>query len=167
MIRNLNLTAVIARECDEFCVRRRSSGVLMTGTPHASTDRGEESCICTVHVCLSAETVAARPESTGCWARQAGQKLRATAALMLGLIAGVPSGFAQQAAATTPQTKQASNLPARPDARFDRTLEPSHFGSAISPSPRADLLGNPINMYQAHAAYPRPVLSIPCALPTW
>lgn len=47
--------------------------------------------------------------------RQTGQKLRATAALMLGLIAGTPSGFAQQdAAPVPPQNKAASNLPSAP-----------------------------------------------------
>ena len=48
-------------------------------------------------------------------AAQAGQKLRATAALMLGLIAGTPSGFAQQEAnPAPPQTHSASSLPSAP-----------------------------------------------------
>jgi outer membrane protein TolC len=41
------------------------------------------------------------------------QKLRATAALMLGLIAGTPSGFAQQAS-PAPQNQTASALPSAP-----------------------------------------------------
>src|SRR4051812_47133916 len=46
---------------------------------------------------------------------QAGQKLRATAALMLGLIAGMPSGFAQQEAnPARPQIRDASTLPSAP-----------------------------------------------------
>jgi outer membrane protein len=46
---------------------------------------------------------------------QTGRNLRATAALMLGLIAGMPPGFAQQEATPAPpQTKSASNLPAAP-----------------------------------------------------
>ena len=47
--------------------------------------------------------------------RQAGQNLRATAALMLGLVAGTPSGFAQQAGTPAPpQNSSASNLPSAP-----------------------------------------------------
>ncbi|HEY2860736.1 MAG TPA: TolC family protein [Terracidiphilus sp.] len=40
--------------------------------------------------------------------------LRATAAMLLALISGVPSGFAQQANANPPQDKQSSALPAAP-----------------------------------------------------
>jgi outer membrane protein len=48
-------------------------------------------------------------------AAQAGQKLRATAALMLGLIAGAPSGLAQQGAnPAPPQNQAASSLPSAP-----------------------------------------------------
>src|SRR4051812_50200524 len=48
-------------------------------------------------------------------AGQAGQKLRATAALMLGFIAGMPSGLAQQAAnPAPPQSQSASSLPSAP-----------------------------------------------------
>jgi outer membrane protein len=48
-------------------------------------------------------------------AAQAGQKLRATAALMLGLIAGTPSGLAQQQAnPAPPQNSGAPNLPSAP-----------------------------------------------------
>ena len=46
---------------------------------------------------------------------QAGHgRLRAVAALMLGLVAGVPSGLAQQATPEPPQSKAASNLPSAP-----------------------------------------------------
>ena len=55
------------------------------------------------------------PVSMNAGTRQSGQKLRATAALMLGLIAGVPSGLAQQAATPDPpQNKAASTLPSAP-----------------------------------------------------
>jgi outer membrane protein len=60
---------------------------------------------------LYATRVFRRPEM----ARQPGQKLRAAAALMLGLIAGMPSGMAQQAPnSAPPQGKAASNLPSAP-----------------------------------------------------
>ncbi len=46
---------------------------------------------------------------------QTGRKLRATAALMLGLVAGTPWGYAQQAATPAPpQSAAASNLPSAP-----------------------------------------------------
>ena len=56
--------------------------------------------------------------------KQAGQKLRATAALMLGLIAGMPSGFAQQAAQPAPpKTSDTSNLPSEPTPTATEPLD--------------------------------------------
>src|ERR1035438_10094570 len=37
----------------QICVRRDFPVVLKNGTPHASATGGEESCICSVQVCLS------------------------------------------------------------------------------------------------------------------
>ena len=72
-------------------------------------------------------------------------RLRATAAIMLSLVTGVPSGFAQQAAATSPD-KQASNLPAAPTPTV---TEPLFLRSSSRDfSKPADILGNPINMYR-------------------
>jgi len=78
---------------------------------------------------------------------QAGQKLRATAALMLGLMAGMPSGFAQQPTATTPD-KQASNLPPAPAPASTEPLNLRTSARDYS-RPAGRLLGNPIDMYRA------------------
>ncbi|HEY3626167.1 MAG TPA: hypothetical protein VGL00_07780, partial [Terracidiphilus sp.] len=56
--------------------------------------------------------------------KQAGHKLRATAALMLGLIAGMPSGFAQQAAQPAPpKNSDTSNLPSEPTPTATEPLD--------------------------------------------
>src|SRR5258708_10376439 len=85
---------------------------------------------------------------------QAGQstnsmaRLRAVAAVMLGLTAGVPSGMAQQPTATPPPDKQASNLPAAPAPVLTEPLKLRSSARDFS-KPAGGLLGNPINMYRA------------------
>jgi len=78
-----------------------------------------------------------------------GQKLRATAALMLGLVAGTPSGFAQQATAT-PSDKQASTLPAAPTPAVTEPLflRPT---SRDFTQPGGRLWDNPIKPYKPTA----------------
>ena len=91
------------------------------------------------------ETVRSRRDQAG--RGQAGKRLRAVAAVMLTMVAGVPSGFAQQTAPTATD-KAASDLPAAPapvlTAPFP--LRPS-LRDFSQPSGR--LLGNPINEYRA------------------
>ncbi len=74
-------------------------------------------------------------------------RLRAVAAVMLTLAGGMPSGFAQQAAAPTAQDKAASDLPAAPapilTEPFDLRTSTRDFSK-----PAGKLLGNPINMYR-------------------
>ena len=53
--------------------------------------------------------------------RQTGNRLRAIAAAMLTLTAGVPSGIAQQATTTLEPNKDASKLPAAPTPSVDGT----------------------------------------------
>ena len=77
---------------------------------------------------------------------QTGRKLRATAALMLGLVAGTPWGYAQQAGTTTPD-KQASNLPAAPAPVLTEPLNLRTSARDFS-QPAGRLLGNPIHMYR-------------------
>ncbi|MGA2887314.1 MAG: TolC family protein [Terracidiphilus sp.] len=79
---------------------------------------------------------------------QANNRLRAVAAVMLTLAAGMPSGFAQQAGvgATAPD-KEASELPAAPAPvpTVPLNLRPSARDFS---RPAGRLLGNPINMYR-------------------
>jgi outer membrane protein TolC len=75
--------------------------------------------------------------------RQAGMRLRAVAAVMLGLAAGTPSGFAQQAAES-----QASDLPAAPKPVLTEPLDLRSSARDFS-QPAAGLRGNPINVYRA------------------
>jgi outer membrane protein TolC len=79
---------------------------------------------------------------------QAGKRLRAIAAVMLTLAAGVPSGFAQQAgtAATAPD-KAASDLPAAPAPVLTQPLDLRSSARNFS-RPAAGLLGNPINTFK-------------------
>jgi outer membrane protein len=82
---------------------------------------------------------------------QAGKRLRAIAAVMLTLTAGVPPGFAQQntgaaAATVTTPTKSASNLPAEPAPVLTEPLNLRATQRDFSKSP-AGLLGNPIKPY--------------------
>ena len=78
---------------------------------------------------------------------QAGHRLRAVAAVMLTLVAGVPSGFAQQAT-TTPQDKAASSLPAAPTPTPTEPLSLRQTQRNFS-LPAGRLMGNPLNSYRA------------------
>jgi outer membrane protein TolC len=77
---------------------------------------------------------------------QAGKRLRAVAAVMLTLTAGVPSGFAQQAAPAS-TNKSASDLPAAPAPVLTEpfSLRPSQRDFS---QPAGRFRGNPINMYR-------------------
>jgi outer membrane protein TolC len=80
-------------------------------------------------------------------------RLRAVAAVMLGLIAGTPSGFAQQPAAAATQNppsaknKDASNLPSAPTPAPTEPLSLRQTERDFS-RPAGPLLGNPINTYK-------------------
>jgi hypothetical protein len=76
----------------------------------------------------------------------AGNRLRAMAALMLALTTAMPSGFAQQAAATAPD-KAASELPAAPVPAQTEPLNLRQSARDFS-VPSGRLLGNPINKYR-------------------
>ena len=81
---------------------------------------------------------------------QAGKKLRAVAAVLLTLAAGVPSGYGQQAVLgagqKTPE-KAASDLPATPAPVL---TEPLHLRPSARDfsKPSARLLGNPFNVFK-------------------
>jgi outer membrane protein TolC len=77
---------------------------------------------------------------------QAGNRLRALAAVMLTLAAGVPSGFAQQAPAAGPD-KAASNLPSAPAPVPTEPLSLRSTSRDFS-QPAGKWRGNPINMYR-------------------
>ncbi|HEY3706029.1 MAG TPA: TolC family protein [Terracidiphilus sp.] len=72
--------------------------------------------------------------------------LRATAALMLALITGVPSGFAQQATTNLPQPKQSSGLPAAPEplATSPASLRQTQHDYS---RPNGDIFHSPQKMY--------------------
>jgi outer membrane protein len=80
-------------------------------------------------------------------------RLRAAAALMLGLMAGMPSGFAQQPAPAAAQdqpsgkNKDASNLPSAPTPTPTEPLSLRQTERDFS-RPAGPLLGNPINTYR-------------------
>ena len=76
--------------------------------------------------------------------KQAGNRLRAVAAMMLALTAGVPSGFAQQPTVTD---KAASDLPSAPAPVLTEPLDLRQSQRDFS-KPAGRLLGNPINMYR-------------------
>jgi outer membrane protein TolC len=87
---------------------------------------------------------------------KSGRQLRVLAAAMLTLAAGVPSGFAQQAAppltdalqtAPPPTDKEASALPPAPAPILTQPLFLRPFDRDFS-KPAGRLLGNPINMYR-------------------
>jgi outer membrane protein len=90
------------------------------------------------------ETAGARLAKTG--PGPAGKRLRALAAVMLTLAAGVPSGLAQQATVTTP-TKPASDLPAEPAPVQTEPLSLRATQRDFS-KPSGRLIGNPINAYR-------------------
>ena len=77
---------------------------------------------------------------------QTGRTLRATAALMLGLVAGMPSGLAQEATATRPD-KQASNLPAAPTPTVTEPLF-LRSSSRDFTQPGGRMWDNPIKRFQ-------------------
>ncbi len=80
--------------------------------------------------------------------RQAGNRLRAIAAVLLTLAAGSPSGFAQQAGAgATAPEKQASELPSAPAPVLTQPLNLRSSARDFT-KPAGRLLGNPINMYR-------------------
>jgi outer membrane protein TolC len=80
---------------------------------------------------------------------QTGKKLRAVAAVMLTLAAGVPSGFAQQPTAAVPN-KSASDLPSAPAPVLTEpfSLRPSLRDFS---QPAAPFKGNPISKYMPTA----------------
>lgn len=76
-----------------------------------------------------------------------GMQLRAVATVMLTLISGVPSGFAQQAANTqAPMSSSASALPAAPAPTPTEPLSLRQAAQNFS-RPNGDLIGNPLKMY--------------------
>jgi outer membrane protein len=78
---------------------------------------------------------------------QRAQKLRATAALMLGLLAGTPSGFAQQDGnPAPPQNKSASNLPSAPSPTPTEPLDLRQTKQDFS-RPAHSILGTPWGPY--------------------
>ena len=79
--------------------------------------------------------------------RQTGNRLRAVAAAMLTLAAGVPAGIAQQATTTLEPNKDASTLPAAPTPETTEPLDLRQSTRNFS-KPSGPLLGNPINMYR-------------------
>jgi len=89
------------------------------------------------------ETAGIRLAKTG--RGEAGKQLRALAAVMLTLAAGVPSGFAQQGTVTTP-TKSASDLPTEPAPVQTEPLNLRATQRDFS-KPAAGLFGNPIKPY--------------------
>lgn len=89
------------------------------------------------------ETAGVRLAKTG--RGEAGKRLRALAAVMLTLAAGVPSGFAQQGTVTTP-TKSASDLPSEPAPVQTEPLNLRATQRDFS-KPAAPLLGDPIKWY--------------------
>src|SRR5579863_1630219 len=104
----------------------------MTGTPHAST-RSWRGIMLFLGIRVSK------------W--QEGRKLRATAALMLGLAAGTPTGFAQQAATPAPQQNSAaSNLPSEPTPTPTEPLDLRQTKRDFS-RPAHSMLGLPWEVY--------------------
>jgi outer membrane protein TolC len=85
-------------------------------------------------------------EAAGRILQPAGNRLRAVAALMLALTTALPSGFAQQAAATAPD-KAASDLPAAPASAQTEPLDLRQSKRDFS-IPAGRLSGNPINAYR-------------------
>jgi outer membrane protein len=90
------------------------------------------------------ETAGSRLAKSG--SGQTGKRLRAVAAVLLTLAAGMPPGFAQQQGTVTTPTQSASNLPAEPAPVQTEPLNlratPRDFSK-----PAAGLLGDPIKWY--------------------
>ena len=76
--------------------------------------------------------------------KQAGNRLRAVAAMMLALTAGVPSGLAQQGAAPD---KAASDLPSAPAPVLTEPLDLRQSQRDFT-KPGGRFLGDPINMFR-------------------
>ncbi|MGA2217237.1 MAG: TolC family protein [Terracidiphilus sp.] len=94
------------------------------------------------------ETASVRPRKTG--RGEAGKQLRAFAAVMLTLAAGVPSGFGQQpvlGAGQKAPEKAASELPATPAPALTHPLDLRTSARDFS-KPSAKLLGSPINLFK-------------------
>jgi len=80
---------------------------------------------------------------------RAGSSLRAVAAVLLTLGAGMPSGFSQQAASAAASTdKAASDLPASPAPVLTEPLDLRTSARDFS-KPAARILGNPIGTFKA------------------
>ncbi len=81
--------------------------------------------------------------------RQTGHRLRATASVLLTLMATMPSGFAQQTmgAGAKSAEKAASNLPTEPAPMLTKPLDLRATERDFS-KPAGRLLGDPINMYR-------------------
>jgi len=94
-------------------------------------------------------SITARPAK-----RRPSDRLRAAAAVMLTLTAGVPSGFAQEqqsggviGAGSRGQEKEASQLPQAPGPNLTQPFDLRPTNRDFS-KPAGRLLGNPINMYR-------------------
>ncbi len=74
-------------------------------------------------------------------------RLRSIAAVMLALVAGAPSGFAQEAKPVPPQGRSASSLPSEPAPTPTEPLSLRQTARDFS-KPAGPLLGNPINAYR-------------------
>ncbi len=87
--------------------------------------------------------------TAGTFRGQAGNRLRAIAAVMLTLTAGMPSGFAQQTPGAGEKTaeKSASELPSAPAVSLTEPLKLRPSARDFS-KPAGELLGNPIRMYR-------------------
>jgi outer membrane protein TolC len=90
----------------------------------------------------------AREMCAGAGRGQAGNRLRAIAAVLLTLAAGSPTGFAQQAGAgATAPEKQASALPSAPAPVLTQPLDLRTSARDFT-KPAGRLLGDPINLYR-------------------
>ncbi|HET7103973.1 MAG TPA: TolC family protein [Terracidiphilus sp.] len=78
--------------------------------------------------------------------RKSGQKLRALAAVMITLVAGMPPGFAQETAPAVTD-KAASNLPPAPAPVLTQPLSLRQAEHDFA-KPHGRFFGNPINMYR-------------------
>jgi outer membrane protein len=86
----------------------------------------------------------AKPEMKYAGRKNSGNTLRAVAALMLSLLTGLPSGFAQQAVSVD---TAASELPSAPAPKSTETLTLRSTQRDFT-KPSAAMWGNPINVYR-------------------
>jgi outer membrane protein TolC len=98
---------------------------------------------------LFGRSVFEQQRTAGTFRGQAGNRLRAVAAVMLTLAAGLPSGFAQQTPGAGEKTpdKAASGLPSAPAPVLTEPLNLRSSARDFS-KPAGKLLGDPINMYR-------------------